>query len=67
MRLGRISTGFQKKRFGRDSGCGKICGKLWERLERAGLTGDRLKNLHPETFCGFMNDVLRKKVKLKKT
>lgn len=27
--------------------------KLWERLERAGLTGDRLKNLHPETFCGL--------------
>lgn len=35
--------------------------KLWERLERAGLTGRQIEKLHPETFCGFMNDVLRKK------
>lgn len=35
--------------------------KLWERLERAGLTGRQLKNLHPETFLRVMNDVLRKK------
>lgn len=52
MRLGRISTGFKEALPGEIRDVEDMW-KLWERLERAGLTGRQIENLHPETFCGL--------------
>ena len=61
LRLGRISNGFSKEALPGEIRDVEDMWKLWERLERAGLTGRQIEKFASGNILRVMNDVLRKK------